>query len=283
MVRSWVATLGKPNASRYKLSNRRDIFMSHPISLIMTLYNREAFLDKAITSLLQQTYPDFELLLWDDGSIDNSLNIAHHYAQQDSRIRVITARNQGFTLALKSAIAQTIHPYLAWIDSDDFLAPTALEETVAILNNHSNVGMVYTNHLVVDANNQVQGLGQRCQIPYSKTQLLVDFMTFHFRLMRRSLYNQVGGINAQFTYAQDYDLCLKFSEITDIYHLERSLYYYRNHPQSISQEKRVEQISAAQQAINDAIVRRGLSDRYELEVQIIGQFALRQKQVDTAK
>jgi GT2 family glycosyltransferase len=102
-------------------------------------------------------------------------------------------------------------------------------------------------------------------------------MTFHFRLMRRSLYEKVGGIAPQFIYAQDYDLCLKLSEITDIHHLERPLYYYRNHPQSISQGKRVEQIGYAQQAINDAIMRRGLGDRYELDVQIIGQFALKPK------
>jgi glycosyltransferase involved in cell wall biosynthesis len=251
--------------------------MSHPISLVITSYNREAFLEKAILSLLQQTYPHFEILLWDDGSTDSSLSIAQHYAQQDSRIRVVAAPHQGRATALKEAIEQTNHPYLAWIDSDDILASTALEETIAILDAQPNTGMVYTNHLVIDPHDQIQGLGQRCQIPYSKTRLLVDFMTFHFRLIHRSLYDQVGGIDPQFIYAQDYDLCLKLSEVTDIHHLERPLYYYRSHPQSISQEKRVEQIGFAQQAINDAIDRRGLGDRYELDVQIIGQFALKQK------
>jgi glycosyltransferase involved in cell wall biosynthesis len=257
--------------------------MSHSISLVITTYNREEFLGKAILSLLQQTYSHFELVLWDDGSTDNSLAIAQQYAHQDPRIRVVAALHQGRTLALKAAIAQTTHPYLAWIDSDDVLAPTALEETLAILNNQPSIGMVYTNYLVIGTYDQIQGLGQRCQIPYSKTRLLVDFMTFHFRLMRRSLYDQVGGVAPQFIYAQDYDLCLKLSEVTDIHHLERPLYYYRNHAQSISQEKRVEQIGYAQQAINDAIVRRGLSDRYELDVQIIGQFALKQKQINADK
>jgi glycosyltransferase involved in cell wall biosynthesis len=257
--------------------------MNHSISLVITSYNRETFLEKAILSLLQQTYSHFEILLWDDGSTDSSLSIAQHYAQQDSRIRVIGAPHQGRALALKNAIAQTTHPHLAWIDSDDILAPTALEETITLLNAQPNIGMVYTNYLVIDPYDQIQGLGQRCQIPYSKTRLLVDFMTFHFRLMRRSFYDQVGGIDTQFTYAQDYDLCLKLSEVTDINHLERPLYYHRNHSQSISQEKRVEQIGFAQQAVNDAMIRRGLADRYELDVQIIGQFALKQKQSHQVK
>jgi glycosyltransferase involved in cell wall biosynthesis len=257
--------------------------MSHPISLVITIYNREAFLEKAILSLLQQTYPHFEILLWDDGSTDASLSIAQHYAQQDSRIRVIAAPHQGRAPALKDAIEQTTHAYIGWIDSDDILAPTALEETITLLNAQPDIGMVYTNHLVIDPHNQIQGLGQRCQIPYSKTRLLVDFMTFHFRLMRRSLYDQVGGIDPQFIYAQDYDLCLKLSEVADIHHLERPLYYYRNHSQSISQEKRVEQIGFARQAVNDAIIRRGLDDRYELDVQIIGQFSLKQKQSHRVK
>ncbi len=231
--------------------------MTPSISLVIPIYNRALYLPSVIESVLAQTHPDFELLLWDDGSTDDSVAIATHYAQRDKRLRVVAAPHQGQTGSLKSAIAQTTGTYVGWVDSDDLLAPTALAETIAILNANPNVGLVYTNYQVINAEGTLQGLGSRCQIPYSKERLLVDFMLFHFRLMRRSTYEQVGGVDPAFVRAQDYDLCLKFSEVTDIYHLPQPLYSYRAHAQSVSQQQRVEQIHWAKQAIEHAIQRRG--------------------------
>jgi hypothetical protein len=126
--------------------------------------------------------------------------------------------------------------------------------------------MVYTNHWIIDEQGKVLGLGARCQIPYSKDRLLIDFMTFHFRLMRREIYDLVGGIDLQFPQAQDYDICLKISEVTEIYHLQRSLYFYRTHPDTISQAQKAKQIERAATAVKNALVRRGFSDRYSLDI-----------------
>jgi len=81
--------------------------MTVPISLVITVYNRERYLDQAIESVLAQTWHDFELLIWDDGSTDSSVEIAHRYAERDSRVRVVAADHLGRTRALKAAIAQT--------------------------------------------------------------------------------------------------------------------------------------------------------------------------------
>lgn len=252
--------------------------MNPPISLVVPVYNRAVFLTHTLDSIIAQTHSDFELLIWDDGSTDTSVEIATHYAQQDKRIRVIAAAHQGQTLSLKGAISQTTAPYVGWVDSDDLLAPTALEDIIAILNTHPQVGLVYTDYEVIDEQGTSRGKGSRCQIPYSKERLLVDFMLFHFRLMRRSVYDQVGGIDPTFDRAQDYDLCLKFSEVTDIYHLQNPLYLYRTHAQSVSQQQRVEQILWAKQAIENALHRRGMSDDYELNVQISAQYSVRRRQ-----
>jgi len=179
------------------------------ISLITTTYNRAAYLPFTLDSILAQTYPHFELLLWDDGSSDHTLTIAHQYAQRDSRIRVIAAEHQGFPRAIKGAIAATTAPYFGWVDSDDLLAPTALAATVAILDAQPHTGLVYTNHLLIDADGHDLGLGRQCRLPYDKDRLLVDFMVMHFRLLRRTVYEQVGGIDPTIEYAEDYDLCLK--------------------------------------------------------------------------
>ncbi|GAQ00080.1 glycosyltransferase family 2 protein [Leptolyngbya sp. NIES-2104] len=245
------------------------------ISLITTVYNRDRYLAQTLDSILAQTYPHFELLIWDDGSTDNSIDIAHDYAQRDDRIRVMQSpHNQGFPQSIKAAIAATTAPYFGWVDSDDLLAPTALAETVAALDAHPDIGLVYTNHLLIDEQGNDRGLGRQCRIPYSKDRLLVDFMVFHFRLIRRSCYEEVGGIDPTISCAEDYDLCLKLSEVTEIHHLPKPLYRYRRHDHNVTNNQ-VEVIRSAQQAIQNALERRGLNQAYELK--ITPTFSLRSK------
>jgi glycosyltransferase involved in cell wall biosynthesis len=236
--------------------------MPPTISLLIANYNRARFLASAIESVLSQTRPDFELLIWDDGSTDHSLDIAQGYAHQDSRVRVVAAAHHGVAAARQAAVAQLSGAYLGWVDSDDVLAPTALEETAAILDAHPEIGMIYTDYLVMDAAGHVQGRGQRCQLPYSKDLLLLCFMTFHFRLLRQTVFRQVGGINPSLPFAYDYDLCLKLSEVTSIQRLQKPLYVYRSHPDAISSQQEQYQIRDSYLAIAAALERRGLTDRY---------------------
>ena len=248
-----------------------------PISLVMTVYNRERYLKAAIESVLAQTYPNFELIIWDDGSTDNSLNIARSYAKLDSRIKALAAEHRGSGYSLMAAIRQTAFPYFGFVDSDDLLAPKALAETVPILDANPQVGVVYTNYLLIDENDCVSGEGPLCQIPYSPEQLLVDPIVFHFRLIRRSAYNSCGGVDPKFASAVDYELCLRLSEVTKIRKLDKPLYYYRVHQQSVSRQYRVEQILLSRTAVEQALQRRGLAEKLELGVEVQGQFRLRQK------
>jgi glycosyltransferase involved in cell wall biosynthesis len=246
-------------------------------TIVIPTYNREQYLSTAIESVLSQTMKDFELIIWDDGSTDDSLEIAHYYAQQDSRVQTVSAPHQGQTKSLKDAFATAKGKYLGWVDSDDILALSALEETTKILDIHPEVGLVYTDYQVIDDNNQVRRYGYRCQMSYSKEKLLTDFMTFHFRLMRQSVYEQVGGLDESFERAQDYDLCLRLSEITNFYQLKHPLYYYRSHANSVSNLQQVEQIHCSQRAIANALERRCMTDEYKLEVQIVGHYFLKRK------
>jgi filamentous hemagglutinin family protein len=256
--------------------------MAPSISIVILSYNRERYLRDTIESVLAQTYTDFELMIWDDGSTDRSAAIAQHYARQDARIRVVAAAHQGKTVARKASIAATTGEYLGWVDSDDLLAPTALEKTAAVLTAQPAVGMVYSDYWAMDDRAQVRGYGRRCAIPYSSERLLLDFMTFHFRLLRRTTFEQAGGIDATFKYAYDYDLCLRLSEITQIARVQEPLYYYRCHAESLSYQRRQEQICWSRKAIAKALKRRGLSDRFKIDLkleqvkdELLGRFTLR--------
>ena len=238
------------------------------VSLVIPCHNQQHYLSQCIQSILLQTYKDFELIVWNDASTDCSSEIAHYYARQDHRVHVVSARHRGQTKSLKSAFEMTTGIYIGWIDSDDVLALTALEEAVAILEAQPEVGLVYTDYWTIDEQGQPKGIGQRCSIPYSKNRLLIDFMTFHFRLMRRTAFEQAGGITADCDFVQDYDLCLRLSEITEIAHIPEPLYYYRVHPQSMSAQQSLDLIHSAEAAVNRALIRRGLSDRYQLQVEL---------------
>jgi glycosyltransferase involved in cell wall biosynthesis len=235
------------------------------VSIVITVYNRENYLPKAIESILAQTYSNFELLIWDDGSTDKSLTIAHHYAQQDDRIRVIAAPHQGRGISIASACAEAKGKYLGLVDSDDLLGQTAIEETVQILETQPKIGMVYTDYILIDKNAKYIRVGETCKIPYDREKLLTTFMVFHFRLKRRSVYESIGGFDPDFKYAQDYDLCLKISEVAEIYHLPQVRYYYRQHEDAISTENRIEQLLHSKRAIQNAMTRRGMNDEYGLE------------------
>lgn len=247
------------------------------ISLLLPVFNRRAYLAQSIGSVLAQTRHDWELLVWDDGSTDGSADEARRTAANDPRVRVISAPNQGVARAMAEAHRHVSGRFIGWLDSDDWLAPTALETTARVLEQHADAGMVYTDHAVVDAAGSVLGVGARCQIPYSEERLLIDFMTFHFRLFRREVYDRVGGVDTSYPSTHDYDFCLRVSEVATITHLPGVQYFYRRTPGAISSARRVEQIEESARAIRAAMSRRGHDAEYELEVEIEGRYSIRRK------
>ncbi|MDY6940976.1 MAG: glycosyltransferase [Cyanobacteriota bacterium] len=251
--------------------------MTPLISLVITSYNQSQYLKGAIATILAQTHLDFELIVWDDGSTDDSVQIARQYATTDERVTVVAAEHLGRGEALKAAINRTSGRYLGWVDGDDLLAATALEETAAILDTHPEVGVTYTDYAEIDRDGQFLSMGKRCKIPYSPHRLLTDFMMFHFRLMRRSAYDRVGGINPEFEYIEDYDLCLRLSEVTEVRHLQQPLYFYRLHGENTSRFQYQTQVQRSQKAIERALERRGLANTLKIEVKR-GKFCLRRIQ-----
>lgn len=240
------------------------------VSLIIPVYNRPELLFRAVFSALVQTFSDFELIIVDDFSdIPVIESLAKQSIPKDSRITIIrNSVNLGQTESLISGIAVATAPYIGWLDSDDWLHPTCLEYCNDFLDTNSDVGLVYTNYYVCK-DEKIKSMGKRSE--YSKSNLLLNFCTFHFRLFRRHIYNVVGGLDPFYKFAQDYDFCLKVSETSEIKMINKPLYYYSIHSEQKS-NKQLEQIDYSFSAIQSAMFRRNLSLNFQLR--IIPSFAI---------
>lgn len=244
------------------------------VSVLMPVRDRARFLEAAVRSVLTQSYADFELLLMDDGSTDDSADLADRLAAADPRVRVLRRPARGVAPTLAELYSLAAGTYAGVVDSDDLLVKAALEKCVAALDSLPAVGVVYTQHLMIDEQNQPKGLGYRSTIPFDKDRLLVEFMTLAFRLVRLSVYRSCGGIDPTLHAAPDYDLCLKLSEHTSFHRIDEPLYLYRVHPGMISKARRAEQLAASRLAVERALARRGLDATYRLDVDSAGQFRL---------
>ncbi|MCI6379792.1 MAG: glycosyltransferase [Faecalicoccus sp.] len=98
------------------------------LSIIVPVYQVEAHIDECITSILDQTFRDFELILVDDGSLDRCPAICDVYAQKDSRIRVIHQKNQGLSAARNTGLQAARGDYIGFVDSDDFIEASMYEK-----------------------------------------------------------------------------------------------------------------------------------------------------------
>lgn len=133
-------------------------FREKLVSVVMTAYNTEQYIEEAILSILNQTYNNFELIIIDDGSTDGTLDIIMKYAKIDNRIIVITRKNIGLAQSLNDGIKIARGEYIARMDSDDVCASDRFEKQVNYLNEHPDIFMLGTNYYTIYGND----LSEKC-------------------------------------------------------------------------------------------------------------------------
>lgn len=251
------------------------------VSIAVPIFNTAAFLPAALDSLLAQDHQQWEALLWDDGSSDGCAQIVADYAARDPRFRALgNGRNNGVGVAAASAMAVAAGDYLCVLDSDDELEPDALSSMLAFMRERPQLGMAYSQYREMDQAGVPTRIGKRTDVAYSPQQLLVDFMTYQFRLMRADAYRAIGGFDADMRISPDYDLCLRMSEHYPIAHLPRPLYRYRMRADSISHQGRLRQVRASFDAAQRALQRRGMQHQFSLSLGLRARQVLRPKAAD---
>ena len=230
------------------------------ISVVMAVYNGAPYLEAAINSILQQTYANFEFIIVNDASTDNTSEILKKY--DDCRLRVLTnPENLGLTKSLNRGINAARGQYIARMDADDLSLPHRLEKQLEFLENHPEYALVGSSYYQIDETGSIKSLIQvltdHCEL---RTGLWQQNWFGHGTvMMRQAAVVQAGGYDEKFTYAQDYDLWLRLADNHRLANLAEPLYCWRAIASCISLEKTQEQQYFARLAQEKAKERHNLA------------------------
>lgn len=210
------------------------------VSVLMPVYNREKFLRMSISSVLNEEFKDFELLICDDGSSDRSLEIIKTFAESDKRIKYFAReKNSGKPAVIYKFLADNASGrYIIASDSDDMTLPNRLRILVETAERHPEASVIYGKTKVVRRTKKI-----RSPFYYDKEFNQFDLFTANFvpdgaALIRKSVYDSVGGYNSEVNWAEDYDLRLRLAMEGPFIHVKDLVYIYYIHKTSWTTRKK---------------------------------------------
>ncbi len=251
-----------------KLTGLSGRIMEHPkISVIIPIYNASDYLAEAIDSILQQTFTQFELLLCDDRSSDNSTSIAQAYADQDERVIFLqNERNMGVS-ATRNRLQQLAKgEYTAVMDADDIAHPNRFQVQYDFMQANPHVVCCGSNHRLIDDKGRVI---TTLALPEVDEEIQSRALAGHgsichpAAMIRSEAILQVGGYDPDFKSALDLDMWLKLGEVGELYNIQQTLLDYRIHDKSISGSKSQQQRDNARKACERAWARRNIQGHFE--------------------
>ncbi len=211
------------------------------ISIITPTYNREAFLPAAIESVLAQSYKEFELIIVDDGSTDNSRELINTYAEKDSRVKYLYQENQRQSVARNYALSVAKGDFICFLDSDNYWPSDKLEKSIKAFEVYPDADIVYGDCITIDEQgNELHRHNMRRYSGRIAALLLKDnFISMNTTMTRRKCFNEMGGMSGKRRVADDYDLWLKFSARYRFQYIPEFLAYYRVMENQISSNKKL--------------------------------------------
>lgn len=200
--------------------------MQPRISIVIPCYNAEKYIRETLDCLQKQTIEDWECVIVNDGSTDNSLEILKEYSAKDSRYRYIDKENGGPSLARNAAIAASCGKYILPLDADDLIAPSYAKKAIDYLEEHPNTKLVYCEAEFFGDKDGKWNLKdyKYCDLPWGNC-------IFCSAVYRRADYDKTNGYNSNMRMVEeDWDFWLSLlSEKDEVYRIPETLFYYRQH------------------------------------------------------
>ena len=217
----------------------------------MIVCNYERFLAEAIESILGQTFRDFEFLIVDYGSTDESKTIISSFAAKDKRIKLHEIPNCGLPEARNAGCFLAQGRYIAIMDADDISLPERLKWEVEFMEKHPEVGVVGGGVESIDATgaslpNSVLPYGPTFPRPVENCEIQSALLSYcamwqNSVLMRSEAFARVGGYRTVFLQGEDHDLWLRIAERFEMANLKQAVFKHRHHPHQLSVRKRTQQ------------------------------------------
>lgn len=213
------------------------------VSVLTPAYNSAKFIRHTLDSALSQTFADFEMIVIDDGSTDETRPIVEAYAARDSRIRLVAQSNAGIAAARNRAMAIARGRFFALLDSDDLWLPTYLSEQLEVLSRSPEVAVLSANAINLGGGFDGQPLlpigdGRTIRFVSLLELVEVEDSLCILSMFRREVVDAIGGFDATLRRSEDYDLWLRAASAG--YRIAvnpKPLGLYRRRPDSVSADE----------------------------------------------
>lgn len=244
--------------------------MKPRVSVLTAVYNGESYIRDAIDSILSQTYINFEYIIIDNNSTDNTPEIVNYYAKTDKRISVIQEERPGPAYARNAGLKIARGEWIAILDADDIALPERLEIQLKYIEKHSDVCLLGSGCTTIDATGRViknYHYPQSHDLLVNQLEHNLAFFPHSSDLIQKDAMVRLNGYSVRFPPAEDYDLWLRLSEYGKLACINRSLIKLRKHPESLSHKDfgYVQSLRAIAAAICHFRRKAGLSDPSQLE------------------
>lgn len=205
------------------------------ISIVMGMYNAASHLRDCMESMISQTFSDFELIIVDDGSTDQSVKIVESF--KDPRVRLLKQENRGLPSALNKAIALARGEYVARMDADDIAVPERLEAQLSFLRRHPEVDILGTQAIIINENG-VSGEMMKKPIATKNVHKYLEYacpLIHPSYMVKAGVYRSIGGYREELLTAQDFEFLLRATEAGFMLaNVPQALLLYRYNPDGIS-------------------------------------------------
>ena len=231
------------------------------VSVLLPVYNASRYVGGAVESVLRQTHREFEFLILDDGSRDDSLAQLRRFERRDSRVQVVSRPNTGIVGALNELVALAKGEWLFRMDADDLARPERFERQLAYLDANPDCVALGSRALFMDPDGSplVEFIDCFDHADIERTLMRPAIGILHPTVaMSRRAVLAVGGYRADYPHVEDLDLFLRLGEVGRLANLPEVLLDYRNHFTNVSHSNATEQSAAALRAVADACARRGM-------------------------